>query len=630
MVAAVVISGDTAFSPALARAARGTDLLVHEAIQPRIVGLLTRAKRVALLAVAMATTATAQTQVKSPVRPNIVILLADDWGFTDVGSFGSEIRTPNIDALAADGVRFANFHVAGSCSPTRAMLQTGVASHRAGLGNMPETIPPEHIGKPGYDTVLNNRVLTIAQRLRPAGYRTYFVGKWHLGSTPDTLPGARGYDRAFALADAGADNFEQKPIIGLYDHAAWTEDGRTAKLPPRFYSSTFIVDKTIAYIDSGRATGRPFLASVNFLANHIPVQAPDAYIARYATRYTGGWQALRSERAARAGALGIVPANAAMVAMPGTPDWSSLAPAERSAQARAMAAYGAMAEAADHEIGRLVAHLKRTGDYANTVFVFLSDNGPEPTEPRRRWLNRIFLGLNYDSDPAQAGRRGTLTAIGAAWASAAASPLSGYKFSATEGGLRVPMILAWPGNPAVSKGRISHGLSHVTDIAPTLLSLARVPELTAPEAMTGADLTPVLADPARRAHAPDQPIGYELAGNAALFRGDYKLVKNLPPIGDGQWRLYDIAVDPGETRDLSTADPARFRAMQSDYAAFAHADQVLPMPPGYTADDQINANAFRKTAPAVMLWIGLPLLLIVLAITGGVWRWRRPRAAINP
>jgi arylsulfatase A-like enzyme len=145
--------------------------------------------------------------------------VADDWGYTDIGSFGSEIRTPNIDALAAHGVRFANFHVAGSCAPTRAMLQTGVSSHRAGLGNMPETIPPEHIGKPGYNTVLNHHVVTLAEVLHQAGYRTYLTGKWHLGKASDGLPTARGYDHAFSLADAGADNFEQKPIAGLYDKA---------------------------------------------------------------------------------------------------------------------------------------------------------------------------------------------------------------------------------------------------------------------------------------------------------------------------------------------------------------------------------------------------------------------------
>ncbi len=566
-----------------------------------------------------------------PRRPNIVLLLADDWGFSDIGSYGSEIRTPNIDRLAARGVRFTNFHVAGSCSPTRAMLQTGVSSHRAGLGNMPETIPPAHIGKPGYDTVLNDRVVTIAQLLHDANYRTYFTGKWHLGRTPGKLPHARGYDRAFALADAGADNFEDKPIHGLYDKADWTEDGVPARLPQGYYSSTFIIDKTIAYIDSGRGSGKPFFASVNFLANHIPVQAPDAYIARYAQAYRAGWSALRTARRNRAIELGIMPANTPMATMAGTRDWNALTPAERDGQARAMAAYGAMAEAADHEIGRLVDHLKATGEYDNTVFVFLSDNGPEPTNPRNRLINRLVLGAYYDFDPAHAGQRGTMTYLGPSWASAAAAPLNGYKFSAFEGGLRVPLIIAWPGNPAIGPGRIARGFTYVTDLPPTLLALAGVAPQgalyrgRAVEPMAGTDLTPLLAGTNETAHAADRPLGYELSGNAALFRGDYKLVRNLPPTGDGRWQLFDIARDPGETRDLAAADPARLGAMQADYQAFATRDQVLPMPAGYTADQQINDNAFRHIALPKLKLVGLALLLLLTIVGGGVWLLRRRR-----
>ena len=560
-----------------------------------------------------------------PTRPNIVVLLVDDWGFSDVGAFGSEIGTPHIDALAARGVRFANFHVAGSCSPTRAMLQTGVRNHRAGLGNMPETIPAEHVGKPGYDTVLNDRVVTLAQVLRDQGYHTYFTGKWHLGKTPAKLPHARGYDRAFALADAGADNFEQKPIIGLNDKADWTENGRPAALPADYYSSTFIVDKAIAYIDSG-ARGRPFFASINFLANHIPVQAPDADLVRYRDHYRAGWDATRRARRARAIALGIVPDGSAMVRMGTTTAW----PASPEA-ATAMTAYAAMAEAADREIGRLVAHLRAIGAYENTIFVFLSDNGPEPTNPRNRLLNRLYLGAHYDFTPARAGQRGTLTAIGPSWASAAAAPLRGYKFTADEGGLRVPLVLAWPGNPAIAAGHIASAYTDVTDIAPTLLALAGVAPPgaryrgRAVEPMTGASLVPLLERTAAQVHPDDQPIGYELSGNAALFKGRHKLVKNLPPTGDGSWRLYDIVADPGETRDLTARDPARARAMRADYDAFARRDGVLPMPPGYTADKQINANAFATVAlPQLKRAAAITALSLLLVI--GWLVWRRARA----
>ena len=580
-----------------------------------------RAAIIAIAALIGAFPVQAQPAKPAPRHPNIVILLADDWGFSDVGSFGAEFATPNIDALAAAGMRFSNFHVAGSCSPSRAMLQTGVMNHRNGLGNMPETIPDEHRGKPGYDTVMNHRVVTIGELLNAAGYRTYLTGKWHLGSDAARLPHARGYDRAFSLADAGADNFEQRPIEGMYDKANWTENGKPATLPKDYYSSRFVVQRMIDYIEAYRKSGKPFLASINFLANHIPVQAPDSDIARYSAMYQDGWTALREARAKRAAALGIVPAGVPMVTMSTTPDWRTLDAEERAAAVRVMRAYAGMATAMDREVGRLVAHLKAAGDYDNTIFVFLSDNGAEPTNPFSSLRNRLFLGMQYDLATANIGRRGSFSAIGPGWASAAASPLSGYKFTASEGGLRVPLIIAWPGHAGIRAGGISDGLAHVTDILPTLTELAGVSghggrwRGGAVEPVTGRSLVPMLKGGAGSVHG-DAPLGYELSGNAALFRGDYKLVRNLAPTGDGAWRLFNLKADPGETRDLAAAEPDRFRTMLADYRAYAKANGVLDMPAGYTADEQINRYAFEHQGKPRLIRFGL-----------WVWALRRRRRA---
>jgi arylsulfatase/uncharacterized sulfatase len=584
-----------------------------------------------LTALALLSPATLGAQVAPAKRPNIVILLADDWGFTDVGAFGGEIATPNIDALAAKGVRFSNFHVAGSCSPTRAMLQTGVINHRAGLGNMPETIPPEHLGKPGYEAQLNNRVVTIADQLRAGGYRTYLTGKWHLGHTPDTLPTVRGYDRALALAQSGADNFEDKPNLLIYNKTEWSEDGKPAKLPKRFYSSTLIIDKMISYIDRDKATGKPFFASVNFIANHIPVQARDADIAAYAGRYHYGWTTLRKERRAAAITKGVMPAGVRTVTMNTSGDWTKLSAQQREQRAGAMAAYAAMGTAMDREIGRLIAHLKTIGAYENTIFVFLSDNGAEATDPMNMGaFTRWNANQLYDQSIAQQGRPGSLTAQGAGFASASVSPLRGYKFTASEGGLRVPMIMAWPGNPAIKGGSVATGFAHVTDMPMTLLKLAGVAAQQGRfsgrpvEPMTGLDLTPMLTGAASSVHSADKPLGYELSGNAVLFKGDYKLVKNLPPYGDGRWRLYNISADPGETLDLSGSDPARFAAMQKDYVAFAKVNKVLPMPEGYTAPKQIFANAMRTLLVPRLLQLWPLGALLGIAIATAIW-WRRRR-----
>lgn len=575
--------------------------------------------------------ATTGAQSAPAKKPNIVILLADDWGFSDVGAFGGEMRTPNLDALAHIGVRFSNFHVAASCSPTRAMLQTGVSNHRAGLGNMPETIPPEHLGKPGYDAVLNNRVVTIADVLRGDGYRTYMTGKWHLGHDVTRLPVSRGYDRSFALSQSGADNFEEKPNLLLYDKADWTEDGKPAHLPKDYYSSRFIVDKMIEYLDSGQASRKPFLASVNFIANHIPIQAPDADIAAYKGQYDKGWDALRASRRDGAIAAGVMPAGVKMVHMNTSADWNKLTDEQHRQRARAMEAYGGMATAMDREVGRLIDHLKAKGEYENTIFVFLSDNGAEATDPMRDFQPRTSTKLYYDTSIEQQGRRGSFTAMGAGFASAAVSPLRGYKFTASEGGLRVPLIVAWPGNKNFTAGKVTNGFAYVTDIAPTLLSLAGLPVQSGSfggrnvEPMAGHDLTPMLTGKAPAVHAPDQATGYELSGNAALFKGDYKLVKNWPPYGDGQWRLYNIVTDPGETVDVSKDHPEMFQQMQADYAAYKKSDQVLDMPKGYTAPQQIveysRQHVMIPRLKAHWYW---PVGVLVVII-GGVWAWRRRR-----
>ena len=585
--------------------------------------------RIATVVSAIIWAATASAQAATAKKPNIVILLADDWGFTDVGAFGGEMRTPNVDALARAGIRFSNFHVAASCSPTRAMLQTGVRSHRAGLGNMPETIPSAHLGKPGYDAELNDGVVTIADLLRAGGYRTYLTGKWHLGKDRSRLPVSRGYDRSFSLAASGADNFEEKPNLLMYEKADWTEDGIAAHLPKNYYSSRFIVDKMIEYIHAGRQDGKPFLASINFLANHIPIQASDADIAPYRGRYDTGWTALREQRRAGAIAAGVMPDGMAMVRMNTTAAWDSLTTEQRRQRAGAMEAYGGMATAMDREIGRLIDYLKRSGEYENTVFLFLSDNGGEATDPMEGFQPRMATRYYYDTSVEQQGRPGSFTAIGAGFASAVSSPLRGYKFTASEGGLRVPLIVAWPGNPAFAAGKVSKGFAYVTDIAPTLLSLAGVPQQQgrfagrSVEPMTGHNLTPMLTGAAEAVHPEDAPVGYELSGNAALFKGDFKLVKNWPPYGDGNWRLYNIAEDPGETLDLAETKPELFREMQADYAAYAKGDGVLDMPKDYRAPDQIRIYA-RANVMYPRLMRQWPWALgLILLITGGIWMLRR-------
>ncbi|MDG1112286.1 MAG: arylsulfatase [Pseudomonadales bacterium] len=553
-----------------------------------------------------------------PRRPNIVFLLADDLGYTDIAPYGSEVNTPTLAALADTGIRFSNFHTAANCAPSRAMLLTGVSNHLAGVPNIPEMLSPEQKLAENYQGVLGDNVVTIATLLEDAGYHTYMAGKWHLGSESNKLPSRRGFERTVALMDSGADNWEQRPYLPIYEAANWFADGERFDLPEDFYSSRFLIDKTIEFIASNLADGQPFFAYVPFQAVHMPVQAPQEYIDRYLGTYDAGWDALRKARLARAVEVGLLPAKVPMTRMDTTGDWDALSDARKQYESKRMAVYAGMIEAMDHNIGRLVAYLQMQGELDNTIFVFTSDNGAEgsgPVDPLTGPNSILPASMGYSTDYETLGLKGSFNSIGPGFTSAAASPLAFYKFYTGEGGLRVPLIVS--GKPLGDTPKQTDAFAWATDIAATILALAKV---NSPEAryggrpvqpMTGQDLTPLMRGEVDRVYGEEEAVGYELAGQAALFRGDFKIVRNLPPLGDGQWRLFNIVRDPGETLDLTREDPERLQTMLSAYEVFEAENKVEPLPKGYSRSAQIILNPLRERVGPVVL-LGLLTLLILL------------------
>ena len=551
-------------------------------------------------------------------RPNIVFILADDLGFSDLEAYGSEVNTPTFSALAQQGIRFTNYHTAANCAPARAMLLTGVNNHLASVPNIPEMIAPEQRVHDNYQGVLGNNVVTVATLLEDAGYHTYMAGKWHLGSAPEKLPSRRGFQRTVALMDSGADNWEQKPYLPIYEAANWYADGERFNLPDDFYSSRFLVDKTIEFIDSNLTDGKPFFAYLPFQAVHIPVQAPQEFIDKYEGVYDEGWDELREQRRLRAERIGIVPKGVKMARMPRTQDWAALSDARKRFEAKRMAVYAGMIEAMDFHVGRLVSYLKQTGVFENTVVVITSDNGAEasgPDDPHSFVTDRLAASLGYRQDYETLGLKGSYNTISPSFASAAASPLSYYKFYTGEGGMRVPLIVS--GKAVSSPNRITHAFAWATDITPTLLSVARVQRPGERYAgrpvlpITGKDLYPLLRGETDRVYERDEAVGYELTGHAALFQGDYKLVRNVPPRGDGRWRLYNIVVDPGEVQDLRDSQPQRFDEMAAAYALFERDNRVLPVPAGYSQTEALVSNYLaERLRPGVV--IGLLLALVLL------------------
>ena len=535
-------------------------------------------------------------------RPNIVLILADDLGYTDISPFGSEISTPNIARLAAEGLSFTNYHTAGSCAPARAMLLTGVDSHRNGVPNIPEALPAEQMAYDHYQGVLNDKVVTLANVLQAGGYHTYMTGKWHLGHTPELLPSARGFDRTIAMADTGADNWEQRTYLPIYDQANWYADGAEHTLPDDFYSSEYFIDKTIEFIASNAEDDQPFFAYVPFQAVHMPVQAPREFSDKYAGVYDEGWTVMRENRRLAAEEAGVIPEGTEAVVTPGTLIWDNLTEEQRRHHARRMEVYAGMVDAMDMHIGRLMDYLESIGEYDNTIFVFTSDNGAEGSNiilpnggsALSPWFDIVGYNSNYET----LGERNSWNAIGPSNATIAASPLTYYKFHANEGGLRVPLVMSGPG--IGGQGGMTDEFVFVTDLAPTILNLVGVDihdgnwlgqEV---EPIVGADFSEFLAGASSQVHDDFDSIGYELGGNSALFKGDHKIVINRTGQSETEWHLFNIRTDPGETRDLAQEQPALLEEMLADYESYVQANNVLPMPEGYNRTGRILGDALRQ------------------------------------
>jgi arylsulfatase len=523
-------------------------------------------------------------------QPNILLIVADDLGQADLGSFGGEIATPNLDRLAYAGVRFSAFQAAPACSPSRAMLLTGVDAHRTGLGNLAEELAPNQTGQPGYEGQINDRVVTLATRLKDAGYRTYMSGKWHLGATPESVPAARGFERSFLLASGGASHFaDMRPAYAPTPQSRanyWENGQRLDALPASFhYSSQFYVDRLIEYLDADRDAPGPFFAYLAFSAPHWPLQAPDEAIARQAGRYDAGYDELAAQRLARQKQLGVVPSDASLAdhAPRGRP-WNRLAVEERRVATRGMEVYAAMVEELDRHTGRLLDYLEHRGVLDDTLVVFLSDNGAEGHDLDETWPAALFpdiratIDATHDFSYERMGRAGSYTLYGPGWARAGAPALRLYKGFPTEGGTRVAAFMYYP--RALPKARLVHDDVSIRDIAPTLLEFASVPwqgpgygGKATIEAISGRSLLPLLRGQDRT--LPPRVSGVELMGKYAIRAGSWKAVHMPKPHGSGVWQFYDLAADLAESHDLAHERPDKLAELRAHWEIYARDNQVI-------------------------------------------------------
>ena len=498
-------------------------------------------------------------------RPNFLIIVADDLGFSDLGSFGGEIETPNLDRLALDGVRFTDFHSAPACSPTRSMLLTGTDHHIAGIGTMREVAPPDFEAPPGYEGYLNDRVAALPELLHDNGYLTLMAGKWHLGNTIERSPWARGFERSFALLPGAGNHYGDGPDI-MPSPTHFIEDDQFVSVGEDFYSSDSYADKMLEYL-RGRDPDddRPFFAYLAFQAPHWPLQAPRETIEKYRGRYDDGPDVLRDSRLQSLKGLGLCPTDVEPhpVVASGAPEWAQLSDSDRARSARTMEVYAAMVDRMDHNVGRVIDYLTSTGEYDDTVVIFLSDNGAEgailEAMPILGDLLTARIERDCDNSLDNIGAGNSFVWYGPRWAQAATAPSRLHKAFTSEGGIRVASFVRWA-DGARSRG-IGTAFSTVMDIAPTVLDLAGVPHPESTyrgrevEPIRGRSMVPYLVGVADSVHTPDTDTGWELFGRRAIRRGNWKALYLPPPHGPGDWQLYNLSADPGEIHDLSGNHP---------------------------------------------------------------------------
>ena len=510
-------------------------------------------------------------------RPNILLVVADDLGYSDIGAFGSEILTPNLDELAAGGMSLTNFYSGPTCSVTRSMLMTGMDSHIAGLGNMAETVADNQMGQPGYEGHLSARVDTVAEILKSAGYHTYMAGKWHLGMHPDRSPRSRGFEQSFAMLYGAGSHFSDMAGGDAHRHPVLYRDNGLLidELSDDFYSTTFYTDRIIEQIDSNVDDGRPFFAYLAYTAPHWPLQAPDSIIDKYRGAYDRGYDSVRQGRFAAQQKLGLFDSSIQAPQRPGyVKPWVDLSDQERTYHARNMEIYAAMVVYMDTSIGRVIDYLDKRDQLDNTIIVFISDNGAEHWDHSSAPPPIGEFAANFDNSAENSGREGSFVLYGSEWAHVSNTPFSRYKGTTYEGGIRSPAVISWPDK--IASGQVSRAITHSSDWLPTFAELAGA----GTQNVSGKSLVGLLTGSVEQVRDSNETVGMEIWGKRGIIANGYKLVSSGKPNELVDWELYNLQADPGEQIDLAQRQPEVFNSMLKHWNDYvANNNVILPEGP---------------------------------------------------
>ncbi len=492
-------------------------------------------------------------------RPNILLIVADDLGYADLGSFGSSIQTPHIDSLAAQGIRFTQFHTAPYCAPTRAMLLSGNNNHVAGMASQGRDGLLEY-PVPGYENSLSDRIVPFPRLLQAAGYHTYTVGKWHLGLDDAASPRAAGFSRAFNLLQGAGTHFDE---IGYSsDPSKFRLDDELVSYPVGRYSTEVYTDQLIEFIEQDRHDGKPFFAFAAYTSPHWPLQVPDDYLDLYAGEYDEGYDALRVRNFEALKAAGIIPEQSAMPPRNDaiTP-WEELDEQQRRRESRKMELYAAMVDNLDDHVGRLLDYLRDSGLYENTLIIFMSDNGAAGEDFYNEGRFVEHLQAHFDNAYEKMGTAESFVSYDDPWAEAGSAPFMRRKGYTRQGGIVAPMIVAGPGVNA--SGKIDSSYLTVMDLAPTFLELAGAtyPDDGSVAPMLGESMNAFLAGESDAVHDDSYVTTLYHWGRAYLRQGDWKIANLEGPFSEADFELFNLAEDPGETTNLADSHPEKYSEM---------------------------------------------------------------------
>ena len=539
--------------------------------------------RVYLLLIIASICNPAQAQLKKDNRPNILLIVADDLGYTDLGCYGGDIKTPNIDLLASKALLFTNFHTAPLCAPTRSMILSGNDNHVAGMGSMFSVKGTAREGKPGYEHHLTNRIVTVPQLLKNGGYQTFMAGKWHLGSEDAYIPYAKGFEKSFALLNGGANHFNNNQIL-VNEPPQYRLDDKAVLFPEGKFSTDIYTDKMMEFIKNGQKD-KPFFAYLTYTAPHWPLQVPADYIDKYKGKYDIGYDSLRIIRFNKQKAMGIVPANA--VPGPRNPAiklWIELSAEEKKIESRKMELYAAMVDNLDVHIGQLIQFLKDSKQFDNTLIVFMADNGAAAEDFYNDSLGfGPFLRAHYNNSYENMGTASSFVSYGPQWAQVGAAPFKLFKAYSTQGGIVTPLIIL--GKCVKRKPGIQKVFLNVMDLAPTFLELAGIkyPEMYNEKKMTpmlGESFGSFIGGKTNIIHHTNYVYGLEHDGQCLLIKGNWKITNITKPFDESAFALYNLDEDKGETKDLSKSNPGKFKEMMKEWEIFKKKVGVIPKEKG--------------------------------------------------